>query len=122
VENNGEVPTPSPGRASSRPPDRTVIVDLIMDYSKRTAFTQGAVKTNFKRLPLAQRLRMVDARGETQDHRLTAPPLKISSQGSRLRFPHPTEENHEKNHRFAGSRFLSRRHLGLGLPGRQSQG
>lgn len=36
-----------------------VIVDLIMDYSKRTAFTQGAVKTNFKRLPLAQRLRMV---------------------------------------------------------------
>jgi acetolactate synthase-1/2/3 large subunit len=38
---------------------RTVIVDLVMDYSKRTAFTQGAVKTNFKRLPLAQRLRMV---------------------------------------------------------------
>jgi acetolactate synthase-1/2/3 large subunit len=38
---------------------RPVIVDLIMDYSKRTAFTQGAVKTNFKRLPLAQRLRMV---------------------------------------------------------------
>jgi acetolactate synthase-1/2/3 large subunit len=36
-----------------------VVVDLIMDYSKRTAFTQGAVKTNFKRLPLAQRLRMV---------------------------------------------------------------
>jgi acetolactate synthase-1/2/3 large subunit len=41
--------------ASGRP----VIVDLIMDYSKRTTFTQGAVKTNFKRLPLAQRLRMV---------------------------------------------------------------
>jgi acetolactate synthase-1/2/3 large subunit len=38
---------------------RPVIVDLIMDYSRRTAFTQGAVKTNFKRLPLAQRLRMV---------------------------------------------------------------
>ena len=38
---------------------RPVIVDLIMDYSKRTAFTQGAVKTNFKRLPLTQRLRMV---------------------------------------------------------------
>ena len=38
---------------------RPVIVDLIMDYSKRTAFTQGAIKTNFKRLPLAQRLRMV---------------------------------------------------------------
>lgn len=38
---------------------RAVIVDLIMDYSKRTAFTQGAVSTNFKRLPLAQRLRTV---------------------------------------------------------------
>ena len=38
---------------------RPVIVDLVMDYSKRTAFTQGAVKTNFRRLPLAQRLRMV---------------------------------------------------------------
>ena len=38
---------------------RPVIVDLVMDYSKRTAFTQGAVQTNFKRLPLAQRLRMV---------------------------------------------------------------
>ena len=38
---------------------RPVIVDLVMDYSRRTAFTQGAVTTNFKRLPLAQRLRMV---------------------------------------------------------------
>jgi acetolactate synthase-1/2/3 large subunit len=36
-----------------------VIVDLIMDYSKRTTFTLGAVKTNFRRFPLAQRLRMV---------------------------------------------------------------
>jgi len=35
-----------------------VIVDVAIDYSKRTAFTQGAVKTNFKRFPLAQRLRM----------------------------------------------------------------
>jgi acetolactate synthase-1/2/3 large subunit len=38
---------------------RPVIVDVAIDYSKRTAFTQGAVKTNFKRFPLAQRLRMV---------------------------------------------------------------
>jgi hypothetical protein len=101
---------------------RCTVVDLIMDYSKRTAFTQGAVKTNFKRLPAGPASAHGRAGGETQDHGLTAPPLKISSQGSRLRFPHPTEENHEKNHRFAGSRFLSRRHLGLGLPGRQSQG
>jgi acetolactate synthase I/II/III large subunit len=35
-----------------------VIVDVAIDYSKRTAFTQGTVRTNFLRLPLAQRLRM----------------------------------------------------------------
>jgi acetolactate synthase-1/2/3 large subunit len=35
-----------------------VIVDVAIDYSKRTAFTRGAVKVNFKRFPLAQRLRM----------------------------------------------------------------
>lgn len=36
-----------------------VIVDVMIDYSKRTAFTQGAVKTNLKRLPLRQKLRMM---------------------------------------------------------------
>jgi acetolactate synthase-1/2/3 large subunit len=35
-----------------------VIVDVNVDYSKPTAFTQGAVKTNFKRFPLSQKLRM----------------------------------------------------------------
>lgn len=38
---------------------RPVVVDVNIDYSKRTAFTKGAVKTNFKRFPLRQRLRMV---------------------------------------------------------------
>lgn len=38
---------------------RPVVVDVNIDYSKRTAFTEGVVKTNFKRFPLAQRLRMV---------------------------------------------------------------
>jgi len=38
---------------------RPVVVDVAIDYSKRTAFTKGVVKTNFKRFPLAQRLRMV---------------------------------------------------------------
>jgi acetolactate synthase-1/2/3 large subunit len=38
---------------------RPVIVDVMIDYSKRTAFTLGAVKTNFKRFPLMQRLRML---------------------------------------------------------------
>ncbi len=41
--------------ASGRP----AVVDVEIDYTKRTAFTQGAVKTNFKRFPLSQRLRFV---------------------------------------------------------------
>lgn len=35
-----------------------VVVDVHIDYSRRTAFTDGAVKVNFRRFPLAQRLRM----------------------------------------------------------------
>ncbi len=45
-----------------------VIVDLRVDYSRRTAFTRGAVRTNFKRFPLAQRLRMA---GRAVRRRLT---------------------------------------------------
>jgi acetolactate synthase-1/2/3 large subunit len=37
---------------------RPVIVDVAIDYSKPTAFTKGAVKTNFKRLSLPQKIRM----------------------------------------------------------------
>jgi acetolactate synthase I/II/III large subunit len=59
VENNNEVVQAIARAREFAAGGRAVIVDLIMDYSKRTAFTQGAVKTNFKRLPLAQRLRMV---------------------------------------------------------------
>jgi len=59
VPSNAEV-APAIARARELAANgRPVIVDLVMDYSKRTAFTAGAVKTNFKRLPLAQRLRMV---------------------------------------------------------------
>ncbi|GAB3541193.1 acetolactate synthase large subunit [Noviherbaspirillum agri] len=38
---------------------RPVIVDVRIDYSKRTAFTEGAVKTNFKRFPLPQKVRVL---------------------------------------------------------------
>ncbi|MDP2822830.1 MAG: thiamine pyrophosphate-binding protein [Sulfuritalea sp.] len=58
VAANGEVSEAIARARQLAAAGRPVIVDLIMDYSKRTAFTQGAVKTNFKRLPLAQRLRM----------------------------------------------------------------
>jgi acetolactate synthase-1/2/3 large subunit len=37
---------------------RPVVLDVNIDYSKRTAFTAGAVKTNFRRFPLSQKLRM----------------------------------------------------------------
>ena len=59
VENNEGVVAAIARARETSAGGRCVIVDLIMDYSKRTAFTQGAVKTNFKRFPLAQRLRMV---------------------------------------------------------------
>jgi acetolactate synthase I/II/III large subunit len=36
-----------------------VIVDVLIDYSKRTAFTAGAVQTNFRRFSLKQKLRML---------------------------------------------------------------
>jgi acetolactate synthase-1/2/3 large subunit len=36
-----------------------VIVDVTIDYSKPTAFTQGTTKTNFKSFPLGQKLRFV---------------------------------------------------------------
>ena len=36
-----------------------VIVDVSIDYSKRTAFTEGAVKTNFHRFSLLQKGRVL---------------------------------------------------------------
>lgn len=36
---------------------RPVIVDVDIDYSKRTAFTSGTAKSTFKRFPLSQRMR-----------------------------------------------------------------
>ena len=59
VAANGDVPDAIVRARQFAAAGRPVIVDLVMDYTKRTAFTLGAVKTNFKRLPLTQRLRMV---------------------------------------------------------------
>lgn len=36
---------------------RPVIVDVAIDYSKRTAFTEGTTKSTFQRFPLGERLR-----------------------------------------------------------------
>ena len=39
--------------------NRPVIVDVNIDYSKRTAFTEGVVKTNFQRFTLGQKARAI---------------------------------------------------------------
>ena len=36
---------------------RPVVMDVKIDYAKRTAFTEGAVKTNFGRFPLNEKVR-----------------------------------------------------------------
>ena len=36
-----------------------VVIDVAIDYSHRTYFTRGVVRTNFGRLPWADRLRFV---------------------------------------------------------------
>lgn len=38
---------------------RPVIVNVEIDYSKKTAFTKGAVQTNFKRFPLGTKMRFL---------------------------------------------------------------
>ncbi|MCP3673685.1 MAG: thiamine pyrophosphate-binding protein [Gammaproteobacteria bacterium] len=39
--------------------NRPVIIDVNIDYSKATCFTEGVVKTNIKRLPLDTKVRMI---------------------------------------------------------------
>ncbi|TLU59493.1 thiamine pyrophosphate-binding protein [Thalassotalea litorea] len=39
--------------------NRAVILDINIDYSKPTAFTQGIVKTNLKRMPISTKVRMI---------------------------------------------------------------
>ncbi|WP_394175403.1 thiamine pyrophosphate-binding protein [Thalassotalea litorea] len=39
--------------------NRPVILDINIDYTKATAFTQGIVKTNLKRMPLGTKVRMI---------------------------------------------------------------
>ena len=39
--------------------NRPVIVDVAIDYSKKSAYTSGAAKTSVKRLPLREALRFV---------------------------------------------------------------
>jgi len=59
IENNNEI---KEGLAKARAlaqDNKAVILDINIDYSKATAFTEGAVKTNLKRMPLPTKVRMV---------------------------------------------------------------
>lgn len=51
----GQIAAANAAAASGQP----VIVEVNIDYSKRTAFTEGVVKTNFKRFSLSEKLRAV---------------------------------------------------------------
>lgn len=59
IENNSEIKI---GLAKARAlafEHKAVILDINIDYSKATAFTEGVVKTNLKRMPLPTKVRMV---------------------------------------------------------------
>ena len=59
IENNNDI---NQGLANARKlaqENKVVILDINIDYSKATAFTEGAVKTNLKRMPLPTKVRMV---------------------------------------------------------------
>ena len=59
IENNGQIESAVRQALASTAQNRPVIVDVHVDYSKRTRFTQGVVKTALKRFPLRDRARFV---------------------------------------------------------------
>jgi acetolactate synthase-1/2/3 large subunit len=59
IENNDEIKSGLTKARALAQEDKAVILDINIDYSKATAFTEGAVKTNLKRMPLPTKVRMV---------------------------------------------------------------
>mgnify|MGYP000539358387 CR=1 FL=1 len=59
VENNGDVTSALDTAWSEASKGKPVIVDINIDYSKKTRFTQGIVGTNLKRLPLNMKVKMI---------------------------------------------------------------
>lgn len=59
IENNDQIKSGLTQARSLAQDNKTVILDINIDYSKATAFTEGAVKTNLKRMPLPTKVRMV---------------------------------------------------------------
>ncbi|GAA6173723.1 biosynthetic-type acetolactate synthase large subunit [Colwellia sp. KU-HH00111] len=59
IENNQDIKTGLSQARALASNNKTVILDINIDYSKATAFTEGAVKTNLNRMPLPTKVRMV---------------------------------------------------------------
>jgi acetolactate synthase-1/2/3 large subunit len=59
IKNNNEIKAGLTKARTLAQENKTVILDINIDYSKATAFTEGAVKTNLKRMPLPTKVRMV---------------------------------------------------------------
>jgi acetolactate synthase-1/2/3 large subunit len=58
IENNSQIAS-GIAEALATAQDRPVIVDVHVDYSKRTRFTRGVVQTALKRFPLRDRIRFI---------------------------------------------------------------
>jgi len=59
IENNSDIKSGLTEARTFAQNNKAVILDINIDYSKSTAFTEGAVKTNLKRMPLPTKVRMV---------------------------------------------------------------
>lgn len=59
IESNAEIKQGLTNARKLAQENKVVILDINIDYSKATAFTEGAVKTNLKRMPLPTKVRMV---------------------------------------------------------------
>jgi len=59
MENDAEVPGVIEEALRLAAGGRPVLVDVNIDYSRKTAFTRGVVKVNFGRFPLRQKLRIL---------------------------------------------------------------
>ena len=59
LERNGDIPAILRRVREITGAGRPVLVDVAVDYSRRTYFTVGVVKTNLLRLPWKDRLRFI---------------------------------------------------------------
>lgn len=59
IEHNGQIASVTKEALAASEAGQPVIVDVKIDYSKRTRFTEGVVKTVLKRFPLGEKFRFI---------------------------------------------------------------